>query len=171
VAELREGVPEDAGALAQLFLDSAVPAFAPFLPPDYEWPSAAELEDRTRAMISTEGVGLFVAEGPEGLVGYAGHSASRDPDALTGVGEVRTLFVHPSAHGTGVAGALLTRVLEQLRAEGYEEATVWSFLANERANTFYEKHGMTRDGARRREAVWADVDQVRYRARLASARP
>jgi RimJ/RimL family protein N-acetyltransferase len=167
VAELREGRPEDAGALARLWLESAKTGFTAFLPADFAWPSLETLERRTRAAMAEEGVGLFAAEDPTGaIVGYVGHSRSRDPDALPGIGEVRTMFVHPSAWGSGVAAALLGRALEALGPTNHE-ATVWSFLANERANAFYEKHGFTRDGGRRREAVWAYVDEVRYRIRLA----
>jgi RimJ/RimL family protein N-acetyltransferase len=167
VAELREGAPEDAADLARLWLESAVAGFGQLLPPDYRWPAVDEVEERTRAVMAEESVSLIVAEGPDGLVGYVGCSASRDPDALTGVGEVRTMFVHPSAWGSGTGPALLTRALAELREAGFSEATVWSFLGNERANAFYEAHGMTRDGARRREAIWNEIDEVRYRIALA----
>lgn len=168
MAELRAGRPDDAAELARLWLESGRAGFSAFLPSDYRWPSADVVEERTRRAMSEEGVGLFVAEGPEGIVGYAGHSRSRDPDALESVGEVRTMFVRPSGWGSGVAGDLLARVLEAL-GKTAEEATVWSFVANERANAFYEKHGFRRDGGRRREEVWAYVDQVRYRVTLPSA--
>jgi GNAT superfamily N-acetyltransferase len=166
VAELRDAVPEDAPAVARLFLESATAGFAELLPADYPWPSADAIEERTRQAMGEEGVGLVVAEGPDGLLGYVGHSPSRDPDALTGVGEVRTMFVHPSAWRAGIGDALLSRALEALKERGFSEATVWSFLGNERANAFYEAHGMTRDGARRRQAVWNDIDEVRYRRTL-----
>jgi RimJ/RimL family protein N-acetyltransferase len=170
VAELREGRPEDAGALARLWLESAKTGFTAFLPADFAWPSLETLERRTRAAMAEEGVGLFAAEDPTGaIVGYVGHSRSRDPDALPGIGEVRTMFVHPSAWGDEVGSALITAAFEALRERGFAQATVWSFQANERANAFYEKHGFTRDGGRRREAVWAYVDEVRYRVGLPSA--
>jgi RimJ/RimL family protein N-acetyltransferase len=43
---------------------------------------------------------------------------------------------------------------------------VWSFDANARANAFYEHHGFRRDGAEKREEVWADRLEVRYRLAL-----
>jgi hypothetical protein len=101
VAELREGRPEDAAALAPLWLESAAAGFGHLLPPDYRWPSVDVLEERTRAAMAAEGVSLIVAEGPDGPLGYVGYSASRDPDALTGVGEVRTMFVRPSRVALG----------------------------------------------------------------------
>jgi GNAT superfamily N-acetyltransferase len=150
-------------AIAELWLESARAGFGGLLPADYTWPDPAAVAARTSAAMGEEGVHLVVAEGASGLLGYTGFGTSRDPDAAPGVGEVRTLFVHPSAWGSGVGHALLEHALAALRADGYLEATVWSFVANERANAFYEAHGMTRDGARRREAVWNELDEVRYR--------
>jgi GNAT superfamily N-acetyltransferase len=160
---LREGRPADALAIAELWLESARAGFGSLLPGDYAWPDVTAVVDRTTAAMGEEGVHLVVAEGSLGLLGYTGFGASRDPDAAPGVGEVRTLFVHPSAWRSGVGHALLDRALAALRADGYLEATVWSFVANQRANAFYEAHRMTRDGARRREAVWNELDEVRYR--------
>jgi RimJ/RimL family protein N-acetyltransferase len=166
VAELRPGAPEDAQALARLFLESASAGFGELLPEDYAWPTAAEVEERTRAAMGEEGVGLIVAEGPDGLLGYVGHSPTRDAGEPAWVGEVRSMFVHPSAWGEGLGHALIERAFEALRSRGFGEATLWSFADNRRANAFYERHGMARDGAGRREAVWNDVDEVRYRRAL-----
>ena len=166
MAELRAGVPEDAAELARLFLESARAGFGDLLPPDYAWPSAEVIEERTRAAMTEQAVGLIVADGPEGLLGYVGHSPSRDADASASVGEVRTMFVSPSAWGSGVGDRLIESSFDALTAAGYADATVWTFADNGRANAFYAKHGMVPDGARRREAVWADIDEVRYRRPL-----
>ena len=45
--------------------------------------------------------------------------------------------------------SLMAAALDSLRERGCTEATVWSFAANERANSFYERAGFTRDGAER----------------------
>jgi GNAT superfamily N-acetyltransferase len=166
VAELRPGAPDDAGPLARLFLESAQAGFGGLLPQDYDWPAPEQVEERTRAAMSEEGVGLIVADGPEGPLGYVGHAPTRDADEPAGVGEVRSMFVHPSAWGEGVGHILIERAFDALRARGFTEATVWSFADNQRANTFYERHGMARDGTTRREQVWCDVDEVRYRRPL-----
>ena len=97
------------------------------------------------------------------VVGYAACGASRDPDAGPGTGELRTLFVVPGRWRGGVGAALVAAVLDDLRARGYSEATVWSFADNDRANGFYERIGFERDGAERTEEVWADLLEVRYR--------
>ena len=105
---------------------------------------------------------MLVAEEDE-LRGFIAFGASRDVDALAETGEVRSLFVAPAAWRSGVGSALMARALEELPSMGYKEATVWSFAANERANAFYERHGFRRDGAEKREEVWADLLEVRYR--------
>jgi RimJ/RimL family protein N-acetyltransferase len=56
--------------------------------------------------------------------------------------------------------------LASLRELGYTEATLWSFDANARANAFYEHHGFRRDGAEKREGLWAGLLEVRYRLGL-----
>jgi ribosomal protein S18 acetylase RimI-like enzyme len=61
---------------------------------------------------------------------------------------------------------LITRALEELASNRFEQATVWSFASNQRANAFYEGQGFRRDGSVRTQAVWADVLQVRYRRPL-----
>ena len=60
----------------------------------------------------------------------------------------------------------MAAALHSLRERGCTEATVWSFAANERANSFYERSGFTRDGAEKTEEVWANLIEVRYRRGL-----
>jgi GNAT superfamily N-acetyltransferase len=109
---------------------------------------------------------VLVADDGGELIGYTGFGSSRDHDVGADVGEVRTFFVRPSAWRRGVGSALMGAALGTLPELGYAEATVWSFEANARANAFYEHHGFVRDGTERREAVWANVLEVRYRRAL-----
>ena len=110
---------------------------------------------------------MLVAEGDGGeLLGYTAFGANRDPDAAPGAGEVRTLFVSPSTWGRDVGTELLRNALDALRAMGYDQATLWSFAANERASAFYERAGFERDGSERTEEAWGSIPEVRYRVRL-----
>jgi GNAT superfamily N-acetyltransferase len=138
--------------------------FSGLLPEGFELPAnAAEriaegIADRRLHLV------LGVLEGEPR--GYAGFGPSRDPEAPAEVGELRRLFVHPSAWRRGLGRALVADVMECLGADGFSEVTVWSFADNERANAFYEDRGFARDGAARRQAEWADLPQVRYRRAL-----
>jgi len=109
---------------------------------------------------------MLLAEEDGELLGFTACGESRDPDATSGDGEVRTFFVAPGRWRQGVGRALMEAALDDLRERGYTEATVWSFDANARANAFYEAHGFARDGTERSEEVWANIVEVRYRRPL-----
>ena len=109
---------------------------------------------------------VLVAERDGELVGHTAFGTSRDDDAPKEVGEVRSFFVGPAAWRRGVGRELMTGALAGLAQMGFGQATLWSFAGNERANGFYEAVCFTRDGTERREAVWADLLEVRYRRGL-----
>jgi GNAT superfamily N-acetyltransferase len=138
--------------------------FAALLPEGFELP--ADVEERIAEGIADRRLHLVLGELEGEPRGYAGFGPSRDPEAPGAVGELRSLFVHPSAWWRGLGRALVADVLERLGADGCSEVTVWSFADNERANAFYEDHSFARDGAARRQAEWADLPQVRYRRAL-----
>jgi GNAT superfamily N-acetyltransferase len=119
-----------------------------------------------QSLLTDPAVTLLVAEENGEHLGYCTCGESRDPDASPEMGEVRTLFVAPAAWRHGAGSALMAAALDDLRARGYSEASVWSFADNERANRFYERHGFTRDGGVRTEETWAHIPEVRYRRRL-----
>jgi ribosomal protein S18 acetylase RimI-like enzyme len=109
---------------------------------------------------------MLLAEETGELLGFTACGESRDADAASHAGEVRTLFVAAGRWRRGVGRALMAAALDDLRERGYSEATVWSFADNERANHFYESQGFERDGAAKTEEVWADLTEVRYRRTL-----
>jgi GNAT superfamily N-acetyltransferase len=123
--------------------------------------------ERWHALLADPGVTMFVAEDEGGLLGFTACGESRDPDSGGVAGEVRTFFVGPGAWRRGVGRALMAAALGDLAARGYQEATVWSFAGNERANAFYEAMGFRPDGTERAEETWAHVPEVRYRRALA----
>jgi GNAT superfamily N-acetyltransferase len=108
----------------------------------------------------------LVADDAGRPVGYTTVGKSRDADVAVDVGEIRTFFVDPAVWRRGVGSALMQGALNALRELGYDEAALWSFDANARANAFYEHHGFRRDGAEKREPVWAKRLEVRYRRAL-----
>lgn len=99
---------------------------------------------------------VLVAEEEGRLVGYtmlvAGEPA--DPDVAVAVTrrpaiELSKCYVHPDAHGTGAAAALMDASLDVARAAG--AASVWLGVnqQNARAQRFYGKHGFARVGVKR----------------------
>jgi GNAT superfamily N-acetyltransferase len=149
----------------RLWDESARAGFTALLPEGHPFPEP-EL-DRFRGLLADPAVAVLMADEDGELLGFTTCGASRDEDAGATVGEVRTLFVAPRSWRRGVGRALMAAALDELRARGYREATVWSFAANDRANAFYEAHGFRRDGGERSEEVWARVLEIRYRRSLA----
>ena len=157
---LRQAETADAGAVAALWQESARAGFAELLPAGHGFPSWQA--ERFQALLDDPEVVMLVAEEEE-LRGFITFGSSRDADALAETGEIRALFVSPAAWRSGIGSALVNRALEELPSMGHPEATVWSFAANEPANSLYERHGFRRDGSEKREEVWADLLEVRYR--------
>ncbi|HVV38445.1 MAG TPA: GNAT family N-acetyltransferase [Acidimicrobiales bacterium] len=118
-----------------------------------------------RVLAEDDGV-VFIApsDAPAGFI-YVG--ASRDDDAPAYVGEVMTFYAAPEAWGTGVGRVLMARAIEELRAMGFAEATLWVLDTNPRARRFYEIAGWRADGGRKHQE-WrnASFDEVRYRIAL-----
>jgi GNAT superfamily N-acetyltransferase len=150
--------------LGQVWAASARAAFVPLLPADHVFPE--QTPERVRARLDDREVSMLIADDGE-LAGFTTCGISRDRDVGREVGEIWSFFVAVGRWRAGLGGALMAAALDDLRERAYLEATVWSFDANERANGFYEAQGFTRDGAERREPVWAGVLEVRYRRGLA----
>ena len=144
--------------------ESARAAFTDLLPPGHEFPEPDP--ERWHGLIEDPAVSMLMAEEDGELLGLSACGESRDDDSDPSVGEVRSFFVAAGRWGAGVGQALMAAALDSLRERGCPEATVWSFAANERANSFYERAGFTRDGAERTEDVWAHLLEVRYRRSL-----
>lgn len=85
---------------------------------------------------------MLVAELDGRVVGYSYVGAGTDPL----IGDLYALFVHPDAHGTGVARQLLAESLAALRDFGYQTFLLWVFKGNDRAIRFYERAGWHHDG-------------------------
>jgi GNAT superfamily N-acetyltransferase len=140
--------------------------FTALLPAGQPLPAMND-HDRTRELIAGQEVSVLLAEDDDRLLAFTMFGVNRDDDAAPGVAEIRMFFADPDAWGGGAAPRLMGEALEVLTDQGYREVTLWSFDANGRANAFYERHGLERDGAERTQDAWGDIPQVRYRRSLA----
>lgn len=101
---------------------------------------------------------------PGGVCGFSVISACRDDGAGDDVGEVRLLYADPTAWNRGVGSVLLRHAVDTLRSMGFDEVRLWTLRDNERARTFYERHGWTADGAEQLvEQPQGSYVEVRYR--------
>ena len=144
--------------------ESARAAFTDLLPPGHEFPPIDA--ERWFELLEDPAVSLILVEDGGEVIGTSACGESRDEDAGPLAGEVRSLFVAAGHWRRGVGRLLLAAALDSLKGRGCTEATVWSFAHNERANAFYESQGFVRDGAEKREDVWAGLPEVRYRRSL-----
>jgi GNAT superfamily N-acetyltransferase len=160
---LRPATDADVEAMVELQLAAWREGFVPILPPAFEVPDPRGFAPRLAEALAVEGVHSTLAHEGERMVGWITYGVNRDPDTGPRTGEVRSLFVHPDRWRSGVGTRLMNAALDALAEQGYEDATVWSFDDNDRANAFYERHGFERDGAGQRREFSAGALEVRYR--------
>jgi chorismate mutase/GNAT superfamily N-acetyltransferase len=130
---LRPAVPDDADALAELFLAARAAAF-PAMPATVHPPAEVRhwfrevlgLLPRTIAMPAERET--WVAERDDALVGYL----ILDPEWLD------SLYVRPDLTGQGI-GSVLLDLAKSLRPDGFG---LWVFETNVRAQAFYRRHGL-----------------------------
>jgi GNAT superfamily N-acetyltransferase len=110
--------------------------------------SVANRDDRHR---------MLVAESSGQVVGWATFGPGRD-EGMERVGELAALYVHPDYWSARIGHALITRVEEELVAEGRAQAYLWVLRGNDRASHFYERHGWVPDGAQKVGQAGGAVD-------------
>ncbi len=88
---------------------------------------------------------ILVAESNGRVLGFGqvGHELGED-DEPTGRGEVYACYVHPDAWGTGVADAVMTACLADLRTR-FAVAVLWTLRDAPRSRRFYERTGWSLD--------------------------
>ena len=146
---IRPASPDDAGALARLQLRVAFAAYADIVDPDLLARQDVEADAvRWRGWLD-DGRAPDLGLGPGGgdrrpRRGGRRHGRRRRPRArqrlLPRGGRRR-----PRARAW--AARCCARRLDGLREDGFTEATLWTFTANERAIRFYTAAGWTPDGA------------------------
>ena len=118
---IREARPQDAGAIAAIWLASFKATYAfPPAHPDHEvrvWVAEMLLPE-------TEG---WIAEDSEVAIGFMS----------LGDGSIEQLYLMPSWTGRGV-GTRLVRLAQERRPDGLE---LWTFQVNAAARRFYERNG------------------------------
>jgi ribosomal protein S18 acetylase RimI-like enzyme len=115
------------------------PAELPVRSPEAGWPRRRE---RYRQALEGGGI-LFVADGPEGPLGYAFAHPRAAPESLDidRVLEIETVAVLPAARGAGIGTKLMDAVEAWARDHGIEHLSVSVRTANEGARRLYERRG------------------------------
>ena len=161
---LRAAQPADAIAVAKVHVRSWQIAYRGLLPDEY----LDGLRPEDRAQSYTFGdpdpllpASLVAVEG-RAICGFATTGPSRDEDRL-GTGELLALYVDPDRWGVGIGRALIQEARARLAQQGFDKASLWVLVGNERADRFYRLDGWLPDGSRREDAMWGvSVEDTRF---------
>jgi len=142
VASVRFAKPEDAAAIARVYIDAWHDTYPAILSKKLLCAMTPKGQAaRWRAAIKANGrEQVLVAEAAVcGVVGMASFGPSRDR-GLGFDGEVYTLYVDPVHFGCGVGRSLLKGSFVALRARGFSSCVIWAHASNP-ARFFYEAMG------------------------------
>ncbi|WP_432246390.1 N-acetyltransferase family protein [Mycolicibacterium sp. ELW1] len=157
VVEVREAVPDDAMALAQVHVRSWRAGYRGLVAQSYL--DALDPEERAKRFVleamELRGPYTLVAVDHGAICGHVTIGQSRDDD-MPDSGEVWALYVDPQRWGTGIGRALLAAGCDRLRTAGHQRAFLWVLSANDGARRFYERAGWSADG-RERFDVFGDT--------------
>lgn len=152
---LREATDRDAAACAGIY--------APFVRDtciSFETDPPDETEMARRIIDYTGTHAWLVAERGGAVIGYAYGSPHRAREAYRFSTEV-SVYLHPAAHGAGVATALYTELFGRLDARGYRRAFAGVTMPNEPSERFHRSFGFETVGTFRRIGwkfdAWHDV--------------
>ena len=164
---LREARRADERAVAEVHVRSWQEAYRGLMPAEF----LDGLDPRDRAARYDFGGGegvptTVVAVEVESILGFVTFGASRDEDAL-GLAEIYALYVDPERHQKGLGRSLMAEARRRLVEVGFSAAILWVLRGNDRAASFYEREGWSRDGASRVEQPYGIVSTVdRFRREL-----
>lgn len=156
---MRRAKSEDAPALAALAAETFPLACPPYHSPEniaLHLAQVLAVDDFIDYATEDEEYDLFVAESAGRLVGFAllDCLACDDEEVeplLAGTHpsyELSKLYVHPDAHGTGVARQLFDACQKEARVRGAASMWLTVWRENARALRFYEKNGFAPVGDR-----------------------
>lgn len=160
---VRAGRADEADALAELHLETALHAYAEIFPPEAPVPTREELADSWSNALARAAVFVAEADGCRAGVVCGG------PDPLDAtVGHLSRLYVRSQLWGRGIGRTLYDSCLEHLRDEGFALATLWVLDRNTRVRAWYERLGWKITGGYKPVYEPAGICDLRYRLLLKS---
>ncbi|MFF7445638.1 MULTISPECIES: GNAT family N-acetyltransferase [unclassified Streptomyces] len=161
---IRQAWPDDASAVADVYVHSWRAAFAGLVPQHYldaMDPVREESVWKTRiAETRWPSSGVLAAETEAGIIGFTSFGPSQE---IPAVAEIGTLYAVPEVWGSGVGKQLMLAALATLGQADYSRATLWVLQDNERARHFYEAAGWRADGAAVEDTTGgASLNKLRY---------
>lgn len=144
--EVRCARPEDGDALGEIHAAAWEASHASFFQPEFAVHAVQSRRTRWHERIA-EGTGtilLAVVDGRRLAFSFLRPSPTR-PD----LGEIFSFYCHPDGWGSGIAAALMTETLRQVRADGFVGVHLWTLRDTPQSRRFYAKCGFTESGAAR----------------------
>ena len=166
---IRDAVPSDATAIAEVHVESWRAAYAGLLPPMVL--DGLSIAQRSRhwshVLDPMSSDRVVVADRDGEVLGFAQVGPAHDADTGSTTGQLGTLYLRSDTWGTGVGRQVHDAGLDRLVADGYDSAVLWMLSTNARASRFYERQGWRLDGhIRIQQFGGAVVIDHRWGARL-----
>jgi ribosomal protein S18 acetylase RimI-like enzyme len=139
----RDAAIGDAAALREVFAETFVETFGHlYRPADLQEFLDGNSPDKWKANLSDPQVAIRIAEVDGELAGFAELAPKKLPyETAAPALELRRLYLRSSAHGRGIADALMKWLLEEATRRGAQELVLSVFVDNHRARRFYERYG------------------------------
>jgi GNAT superfamily N-acetyltransferase len=158
---IRDAKPEDAQAIAEVHLASWRTTYPGIIPHAYI--DGLRVEDgaaRWRQWLGEASAIAFVAEDDAGIFGFVSGGAIVHPvDGYDG--ELGAIYLLATHQRQGAGRALVQRLAQSLRQQGFRSCAVWTLEANP-ACRFYERLGGTRVARQPIEIGGATLPEVAF---------
>ncbi|QFP78010.1 GNAT family N-acetyltransferase [Deinococcus sp. AJ005] len=130
---IRPAIPADTPAIAHIHVTSWRETYAGLMPDDFLDRMTNEETQRRREggwerTISQKLETVLVAEQDGVMVAFGSAGPARDHPGYEA--ELMTLYALKSAQGRGLGRALFTEIVQQLRADGFQNLALWVLDAN-----------------------------------------
>lgn len=159
---VRAITPDDLELLAANVV-AGMDTYRSFAPPGWEPPDVEQQMTFMAARLERGAWGRVAYDGDD----LAGHVLFVAADGHPGLAHIAGLFVTPPWWGSGLAARLLAAAVAEMRAQGYEQARLFTPLLQARARRFYEREGwVVQPGVLPEPGLGLDL--VEYRRTLAT---
>lgn len=139
----RDAELSDAAALRELFAETFVETFGHlYRPADLKEFLEGNSPEKWQANLSDPQIAIRIAEISDELAGFIELAPKKLPyETDAPVLELRRLYLRGTAHGLGIADALMKWVLAEAGSRSAEELVLSVYVDNHRARRFYDRYG------------------------------
>lgn len=143
---VRRAGPYDGGILGEIHAAAWEAAYAPFFDPEFAARGVRSRRTRWHERVGQPDTTILLAEHDGRPLALTAFRAS---STRPGLSEILSFYSHPDSWGSGIAAALMTRMLDHLRDDGFARTHLWTLRDTPQSRRFYTKCGFTESGAAR----------------------